>query len=62
MFSYRIQLKRIMKKLLATAVLIMATSNSVSGIFWDFSRPTDNPTQAAAGGAFLGAAGILSLD
>lgn len=35
--------------------------NSVSGLFWDFTNPTTNTGQAAAGGAFLGAAGVLSL-
>ena len=33
----------------------------VLGLFWDFSSPTSNSGQAAVGGAFLGAAGLLSF-
>ena len=33
----------------------------VLGLFWDFTNPTSNSGQAAVGGAFLGAAGVLSL-
>ena len=56
--------KSTMKTIINIAILVailMVVPNIVSGLFWDFSQPTNNNAQAAAGGAFLGAAGILTL-
>ena len=41
--------------------IFIVVPNSVSGLFWDFTRPTDNAGQAALGGAFLGASGALTV-
>ena len=41
--------------------ICLFTIQAVAGLFWDFTRPTNNAGQAAAGGAFLGAAGLLTL-
>ena len=48
-------------KISVSIVICLIVTQSVYGLFWDFSRPTNNAGQAAAGGAFLGAAGILTL-
>ena len=48
-------------KVAVTSFICIFIVQSVSGLFWDFSRPTNNAGQAAAGGAFLGAAGLLTL-
>ena len=47
-------------KIFFALVLILLSTENVSGI-WDFSRPTNNPLQAAVGGIALGAAGGLAL-
>ena len=47
-------------KIVVPLVLVLIAPENVSGI-WDFSRPTNNPLQAAVGGIALGAAGGLAL-
>lgn len=48
-------------KLVTVIVLAVLFPNTVTGI-WEFSRPTNNPLQAAVGGLVLGAAGVLALN
>ena len=48
-------------KLVTATVLTILFPNTVTGI-WDFTKPTNNPLQAAVGGLALGAAGALALD
>ena len=48
-------------KLVVPITICLFTIQAVAGLFWDFTRPTNNAGQAAAGGAFLGAAGLLTL-
>lgn len=48
-------------KLVVLIAICLFTVQAVAGLFWDFTRPTNNAGQAAAGGAFLGAAGLLTL-
>ena len=48
-------------KLVVPITICLCTIQAVAGLFWDFTRPTNNAGQAAAGGAFLGAAGLLTL-
>ena len=48
-------------KLVKIIVIAVLFPNAVTGI-WDFTRPTNNPAQAALGGAFLGAAGALTIN
>ena len=50
----------VITKIFFALVLILLSTENVSGI-WDFSRPTNNPLQAAVGGIALGAAGGLAL-
>ena len=51
----------IVSKVVVVVVFVLIAPENVCGI-WDFSRPTNNPLQAAVGGLALGAAGALAVN
>ena len=51
----------LVSKIVIVVVFALIAPENVCGI-WDFSRPTNNPLQAAVGGLALGAAGALAVN